>query len=493
MNDMIFALITPDAMPQMSHHKQAIQQLREMTIAWSRYGYHGAFIEGNSIDQVLKEAASTPYRYCLIQSAGHVIDEQWYLPHWKEKGFYQSLEHLMTQTDFLVTAQWHHSENGCTGLKTDCLLVDLKHFKALGQPNFGNANGQVYEMYQTAPSQHNKDCLTTVNAKQSIIANCSGWNFIQQSLKHKLAINNFTDDFNRCRFNLADDTGRNRFTQLIGTFVNDVAVTKRLSADQHMFFNNIKKQLKHAQNGAFLFNIEPYHDLIKQQNTPKIDALFSVAAGFKPYRILHTQGYNDNTTVVFFDYSQKALDIKRYMIENWDGEDFVGFAKKLFVHYPQGEVFYQLWFGVTPDTLDWDDMQQLWQQELHKWGGQEAFIHHWQQCKNLPHLYLHCDLLKDRSALLNKIASYSSPYIWWSNAFFTIFSHWFYSAAQRKQQYLDWIEELSQTAPQCLINGADHNNIAVNGLTALQYFQQFNQQHSDELIPQALHHTDIQF
>lgn len=483
MNDMIFALVTP----QVSHNKQTVQKLREITIAWSRYGYHGAFIEGNHIDDVLKKAASTNYAYCLIQTAGHVIDEQWYLPHWQKKGFYQSLKDLMNDTEFLVSGQCYHNDNVGTGLKKDCLLVNLEKYKMLGQPAFGNADD----------NNHDDQAMIKAQQKESFMANCDGWNFIQQSLEYNLPIKHFTEDFNRCRFDLSEQADCNQFVQLIGSIVNDVEIMNQLTNDQRDFFNNIKKQLRHAQNGIFLLNIEPYDDLIKQQekqpSSPNLDALFSVAAGFKPYRILYTQGFKDNTSVVFFDYSQKALDIKKYMIENWDGKNFVGLVKKLFTRYPQGEVFYQLWFETTPDNIDWYDMEQLWQNELSKWGGEEAFSQHWQQCKKLPHQYVHCDLLKDRNALLDLIKAHSHSYIWWSNAFFTIYSHWFYSAAERKKQYLHWIEDLSRAAPECMINGADQNNIAVNGLNASQYYEQFNQKFNDELIPQALHHTDIQF
>ena len=489
MNDLIFALISPEP----KHANKISDKLRALTLAWSRYGYHGEFIEESSIDQALQRAAQTDARYCLIQSAGHVIDEQWYLSHWQKKGFYQGINQLIKTGNFLVAGEWYISEHCCVGLRSDCLLVDLQCYQALGQPFFGQADNHIRNIQQCQLCSKDTSLLQATNSKAKMTTDCAGWNFIQISLQNKLTIRNFGDDINNCRFNLAEHADKNGFTQFIGKTVSEVTEMKGLTNAQGTFIKRIKKQLLHAKNGVFLFNIESYHDLIQQYKSSPLDAVFSVAAGFKPYRILYSQGYNKDTQVVLFDYSQKALQVRRYIVENWDGDDFVGFVRKLFKQYPQPEVFYQLWYGVTPDTMNWKDMEQLWQEELAKWGGTEAFKQHWQQCRKLPHKYIHCDLLKNRQTLLDELSLYNNSYIWWSNAFFTIFSHWYYSATQRKQQYLGWIKTLADVAPNCQINGADHNNIAVNGLSAQQYFQQFNQQHSDELIPQNLHRVDIQF
>ena len=125
MKDVIFALIQEDSDKESKKHSK----LRELTIAWSRYGYHGEFIEESSIDKALIKASQSNHRYCLIQSAGHVIDEQWFLSHWIAQGFYQGIKQLKKRDDFLVVGEWYINENGCTGIKKDCLLVDLDCYR----------------------------------------------------------------------------------------------------------------------------------------------------------------------------------------------------------------------------------------------------------------------------------------------------------------------------------------------------------------------------
>ncbi|MBQ4863055.1 hypothetical protein J8L98_15320 [Pseudoalteromonas sp. MMG013] len=465
MNELIFALLNQES--QQAKYDQ--KKLRALTLAWSRYGYHGNVIEHNNIDQLLTEAAHTSAHYCLIQHVGHVIDEQWYLSHWRQEGFYQGIQRIISGPNFLVAGEPIITEHDTCGLNTDCLLVNLACYRQLAHPKFGDTE-----------------------AKNHCITHHAGWHFIQASFEHNLPLIRFGESINNCRFDLAKESQNNQFGQLIGLPVDKIDDTKGLSRAQTEFIQRIKKQLNNAQKGAFLFNIESYQDLVQTKNNP-LDAVFSVAAGFKPYRILFTQGFHENTHVVLFDYSLKALEIRRYIIEHWDGNNFPDFVRQLFKHFPEPEVFYQLWYGATPSTLDWHDMESLWQQELEKWGGPDAFQTHWQQCRQLPHQYLHCDLLQDRQNLLKALSEYNASYIWWSNAFFTIYSHWHYSAAERKAHYLDWITELSNSAPNCQINGADHNNIAVNSLSAQQYFQVFNQQQYDQLTPQKHHHIEMLF
>ncbi len=481
-----FALVSPDG--QGSSTKS---RLRELTLAWSRYGYHEDIVEAHSVDAALRRVAASDAQYCLLQTAGHVIDEQWYLPHWQREGFYQGMQRLMGIGDFLVAGEWLTSPQGGLSLQTDCLLVDMRRYRVMGQPSFGAADSQTRELLKGQESD--PDQLISASSAHQVITKNSGWQFIETSFRHGIPVRRFGHAINDCRFNLASDKADSTFANLIGQAINKHDFTHGLTPDQVTFISRIKTQFEDAQKGVFLFNIEPYDDLKKPSNQPPLDAVFSVAAGFKPYRILQSQGFHAETKVVLFDYSQKALAVRKHIIDHWDGRDFPTFVRHLFKRFPPQEVFYQLWHGVTPDTLDWSDMETLWQQELNRWGGADAFAQQWQTLRALPHQYLHCDLLRNRQSLLDELANHQHSYLWWSNAFFTIFSHWHYRPAERKAQYFDWVAEVARAAPSCQINGADHNNMAVNGLSALEYLDTFNQLGCDELVPQRIRSVDIQF
>ncbi len=270
-------------------------------------------------------------------------------------------------------------------------------------------------------------------------------------------------------------------------------VANQLAPAQLEFIQRAQKQNQNAKKGVFLLNIESYDDLDKEPKDQVLDSVFSVAAGFKAYRILATQGFHAHSQVVFFDYSQQALAVRQFIVEHWDGEDFPAFVKIIFKHFPEPSTFYQLWHNTDTKNIDWQDLEQLWQTELARWGGSQRFKEQWQRLKSLPHRYMHIDLLEDKQALFEAIKGAGNSYIWWSNAFFTIYSLWHFSAQQRKSFYYEWVSLLAQYAGDCRVNGADHNNYAVNGLTAQQYHKLLDEQSGGELSPHALPCLDMQF
>ena len=73
-----------------------------------------------------------------------------------------------------------------------------------------------------------------------------------------------------------------------------------------------------AGRGVFVLNYESYDDIAEPPPgfTPPVSTLYCVAAGLKPNRILATHGVDADSRVVFFDYSQQALDFRRGL----DGE-----------------------------------------------------------------------------------------------------------------------------------------------------------------------------
>ena len=152
-----------------------------------------------------------------------------------------------------------------------------------------------------------------------------------------------------------------------------------LSYGQRQFLDSIDDQVKDSRKGVFLFNLESYQDVVERPDnfTPPVSSLYSVAAGFKPNMMLHTLGFDNSTRMVFFDYSTTALEMRKVINTEWDGEDFPRFVRYLMKQFPPGEVFYQLWAGLSPDEIAWDDLEQLWRNEIDKWGGEAAIKKHW--------------------------------------------------------------------------------------------------------------------
>src|SRR4029079_12982857 len=117
-------------------------------------------------------------------------------------------------------------------------------------------------------------------------------------------------------------------------------VDPALSPDQREFLDVIARQTGNAQRGVFLWNIEPYADVVSDDaDRPRTATLYAVAAGFKPNAILQAHGFDAGTQVVFFDYSERALAIRRHIVEQWNGEDFPGLVRHLVHTFPAPQTY----------------------------------------------------------------------------------------------------------------------------------------------------------
>ena len=116
-------------------------------------------------------------------------------------------------------------------------------------------------------------------------------------------------------------------------------------------------------------------------------------------------------------------------------------------------------------------------------GEAQKFADHWRQYRRLEHEFVHCNLLTEPAKVLDRLGTGPNDVIWWSNAFFTVFSNWFYTIAERRAIYDAWVKGLAEQSPQCLLYGFDHNNIGVNGIRAEEYAGRYFRSEGDDLNP----------
>ncbi|MEZ5540439.1 MAG: hypothetical protein R3F42_00125 [Pseudomonadota bacterium] len=477
-------------------------KLRNFTLAWSRFGYHDDILEHVALRALLQEALERGYDYCLVQSYGHVIGETWIPKHWEQVDFQTALQRWIDSRDFFVTGTILHTATGWYGLADDCLLVNLRQYAALGQPEFGLPGTTVADLAVPAavmaPDGERVQALQPAPGTTQTQVLHAGWNFINASLRGGLAVLNFDRSLDGGRINLFDPSPQamQAFSGYLDTELPDYSSAvpdPRLADGQRRFLDSIDTQVKDSRKGVFLFNLESYRDVTEQPESfaPPLAALYAVAAGFKPNMMLHALGFDERTRMVFYDYSRTALEIRRCMLAEWNGEDFPHFVRYLMQKFPSDEVFYQLWANLGPDSINWQDLEQLWQDEIGKWGGEAVFREHWAAYRTLRHEYIVCNLLRDQSALLAAIDAHPSSAIWWSNAFFTIYSNWLYTADERKAIYDDWLTRLVQRNPGILLYGSDFNNINVNHIRAGDYLARYQTTGGDYLRPARLFRHEL--
>ncbi len=465
---------------------------RDFTLSWSRYDYRGEIIEAATVDQILELATNGGHRWCLILPHGFVIAERWIPGHGPAPNFFSALRNCVAHSEFLVAGTIALDEASWFGFENRCLFVNLSVYQQLSAPRFDACCPRPIVVPKARPVwDHDRiSALLPTGDTEVRQPALVGWNLIAASLQHKVPVIGFDEPLRRGLLDLSATCPAR--TRAIAKYLDQGIANYRghdadheLGADQAAFLDMIQPQTRGARNGAFLWNIESYADieLPREDFKSPVSSLYCVAAGFKPNRILHTHGWDDETRVVFFDYSPNALKIRQYMLDHWDGEDFPEFVQELFRVFPYPATYYQLWEDATPEGLDPLDVRRRWQCELDRWGGSGKFRDHWRAYRKLPHVFVECDILTNPAPLLEQMRAETGAVIWWSNAFFTVYGNWFFSIEERRQMYERWMDAIVEASPDLSLFGSDYNNINVNSVRAAGYWHSYRSADRNERIP----------
>ena len=494
--ELVFGLLaTPDG-----HGGPEDDKYRDLSIAWSRYGYRDAIVEGESVDAILSEAAARGHRYCLILAPGILIRESWRGDADAGRDFHSSLADWIDKSEFLVVGRILDGKAEWYGLDERCLLVDMERHRSLGSPLFAEADPQPREMPVPDASVDGSEirALSPTGSVAVVQPKLPGSRFVEAALRGGVPVVAFDRPLQDQFLDLAptEASGATRFASYLGEGISRYPGERdsaELTSDQRELLDVIALHDANARRGVFLWNIESYEDVERPPPDFRgpVSRLYSVGAGFKPNRILETHGFDANSAVTFFDYSRSALDIRRFMLERWDGTDFPRFVALLFERFPFPDTWYHLWRDQTPEEVPAADLERAWVRELARWGGEDAFARHWNVARALPHDFVHCDLVGNPGPLLECITPDPGAIIWWSNAFFTMFSNWHYTWDERRSRYESWISQLASRNPDLLIYGSDHNNTNVNWIRAGEYWKRYGALPGDELVPRKLQHHEI--
>ncbi len=494
---LVFGLL--DTTPQIGDLAVAAKY-RDLTISWLRYSYRDSIIEAATVTRILAEAMDRRYRYCFILPYGSIIVEHWDPEEASRGDFVAGVRRWIAENEFLVTGRIVDGGDAWYGFDGQCVLVNLARYRRLGAPGFERSVDGPIELPKplSTMSEDRIFALWPSGVRQRMQPGIPGWPLIAASLEAGLSVPGLDTDLLNRTLSLtgAGHAGKCLFSRYLGHGIERFRREPShdaLTHDQSGFLNLIARQTANARKGVFLWNIEPYTDVEAPppEFRQRISSLYSVAAGFKANRILHTHGFDRDTRVVFFDYSPNALAVKKRMVEEWDGDDFPRFVSYLFREFPYPETYYQLWGDLSPGELDGSDLEHAWDRELQRWGGAGAFRAHWGEYRELRHEYVDSNILTDPSALLTLVKREPRAVIWWSNAFFTMFSNWYYGLDERRKFYDVWIEGLAAINPDILVYGSDYNNASVNSIRAGEYWDRYREFGGYELNPCRQHRTEI--
>jgi hypothetical protein len=470
--------------PAVHCDRPTLARLRDLSLSWLRFGYQGPVIEGPDAGPILERALERGYEYCLLLASGTICDENWCPAHWGRQDVHRALGKLMDHCDFLAAGRIIEDSNGAFKIDDRCVLVDLNRYVSCGR--LVPAGAALTAIVGARPGGARGPCTSSWMLRDASNGSIATFRAFDPSIASAIV------DLVSPRGDAACVSPY--FGRQIQEFpANDSSDSVSRPALEERLLAKIRRQTSGARRGVFPFNYESYDDieLPPPGFESPLKSLYCVAAGLKPYRIIKTHGYDCDTRVVLFDYSVRALDFRQRLLEEWDGADYPSYLRKAFAEMPPPDTYFWLWADLSPDQVDMRDLEALWRSETDRWGGAEAFQEHWTKCRSLSHEFVLCDLVDDPQLLLEQVRSEPGAVIWWSNAFFTIYSNWFFTLAERRQRYLRFINGLAETAPCLFLYGADHMNSSVNSVRAEDYASLLEREAGDGLMPARIHRLQI--
>ena len=463
--------------------------LRDITISSLRFKYVGRIIEDSSVDRILDQACRSDYEHCLILAHGAVLSHAWQLR------LVPSIEAWARDHEFLVAGTILRQEGSCCGLSPDGLLVNLAAYERLARPVYGEpGSSQVRVALPVSDGVEEAGCggsLLPSGETADRSSRLPGWGLISASLAAGIPVGPAPDAISETLLSVAPENDRQSesLKQVRGEAIATTTLSSTaLGTGAFRFLTGVQRQVRNSRRGIFVWNFESYDDV----NEPPADfespisTLYSVAAGLKTSRILETHGFDEKTRLVYFDYSEPALRFKRLLHEQWDGRDYPGFLQHLFETIRPGDAFYQLWGGLAPQDMTSESVREAWSREVSRWGGEAVIRENWRRTRDLRVDYVLCNLLEDPGPLLARMDDRPNAVIWWSNVFFTIYSNWFHSIAERRAIYQGFIRRLTERSQDLLLYGNDSNNLPVTAVRVADYARVYLQAEDDALEPRII-------
>ena len=434
-------------------------------------------IESSDIDSIIRIAANTNAKWLLVQAYGHLT---------LRYNFFTELQQTLLRCksdDFLVMGHILDRKEGYFELHHQAFLVNLHLFRKLSSPAFGGEVFGTRQMPQPIRSPDNfHDDYTPpwLKPNENRIGTYSkladGHGFIAASLKAGIGVHGFPISLREKKHFLYPEATT---AELAKAFENaDAEPAPHMNESQLRFLSGMRQNWFSCRQSIFTFNTDDIRNVPRlTEPHEKLSALYSVASGFRPLMILAKNGFDERKTdVVYFDYSEPALEFRKNMNNNFDGQNFVDFLTQEsdrfgWGHYQirekggleiQGNGKFAETFLPHPQI---EAIESLWKVTQEAFGGAESFRKLWNQVKKLNHKYVHADLFQSPTAFTEMLQNdkRDSIMIWWSNSFATESMRTFIPEAKIETAYDNFQFLVRGRSASTLVDGFSASNKLVVG------------------------------
>lgn len=233
---------------------------------------------------------------------------------------------------------------------------------------------------------------------------------------------------------------------------------------------NIVKEIIDDSNMSYIVHNEI--PIMGNKSKKDLDYVVTVSSGFFVNCILDFHGYHDQTEIHHIDISKPSLQIRKYTIENWEGDNLDQWIEHLNKKFPTIKLFNKNHF--TKDDFMW---LGVWQNLQEQFG--DRWKSHWDSYKNLNHIYHRINIAseKDVNGVLEKLP-HGQGAIWWNGSLKRLPGNIMKDSNGSWESAKSFLNNLRLKSPNLICYGSDHCTQQYNGLTSIQCLDEISSTNS---------------
>lgn len=430
------------------------QRVREISYYWTRQLIWQTSIEevfeGDNLEILFEKAIESEARYLLVIQDGQLI---------RSPRFVKDCIGHLSKTGHIAIAHLLAKQDQYPSLHFQCFFADLDRINLLSLLDQAKAGGRAWPYIRSQDNIH--DDYTPLFIAPDLTSPLgeallkSPQTFESAFLGELLAIgpvSNFSQELREQKLHLYPENN----PELFWSCLKGEEDYRKVELDPGQLFYLDCHQLAQTREKIFVFNTEI---LSPPQQTPRpLTQLYSVAAGFRPYVLLNTNGFSIQTKVTYFDYAKHSLMLKKYLVEHWDGIDYHKICESFLKDSSlEDHVFHDVG-GVEQWKLRFDEV-------IAQFGTMENWLNFWERYRVLDHEYLEVNLFNDPEALTDHIRNHAidvdpeTIWVWWSNCFYTEVGVVNYGVSVLKEKFESFFSKLLAISPNIFGDGGNHDQL----------------------------------
>ena len=493
--------------------KEISDYMRSITYNFLRNNYSFfkfPIYEEDSVDKILNAIKDDPNEedviMVVVQAYGNVLYDAW-RP--LEHGYSLFREYcnekyikMATREQFLVMGHIldDTSKDRWFRLHEQCFVINYRLWKKLGKPEFGGFSKKTVEVRQAIRSRdnfhdsHTPKYLVPGPAQETLTSTGFGWNFINVTLENGLSVPNFEEDARATKTYVYPEIKEEQeeFKKFFREGCADFKYEEtNLDSPKANFLEYQQFTVERSPHAMWILNTESVDDILFVPRKKPLRNLYSVAAGFKTFAFLknwHEDTIAEDVTINYFDISQNALDVRKWVHEEWDPKNFdmyLDFLKENYYDRDTGLI--SIYEGFDYLSENWNSERQRAKEAyeasiLRIFDSMEDWYEFFERIRHNKITYTQSNLIRDWSSLLEKIEEGDENFddvMWSSNYITTRYTTWILSYEERRQVYSKFVNDVSKINSSLRLHSADWDGSPTRGMK----FEELN--HAYNKLPEG--------